>query len=199
MRKKIFSLVLLASVFLGAGVAFADPSPTFDSYNELRNAGGGKGDTVRVLKRVRYSSQAVNGPNIASGDVVVFDYQSADGVTIRLSTNGGTSGDNLVAGVAATAILTADVAVPGIASAADDESGRNWGWIIVHGVATTKSSAGGTTGVNAGDVAILSTDSGAVGGLKLGSAPTTQQLGGFGFFIESGDTGTSRKIFVTRM
>ena len=194
--KRLFSLALLVVGVFAFSLAYADPSPTFYTYNELRNAGGSKGQKVRILKRVRNSSQGANAGNIASNDAVVYDYNSADGVTVRLTAN---SADGCFAGIAATAILTMDTGITGVSSAVDDEGGKNWGWIVVSGPMTAKASAGGTNGNAVGDPLITSVDSGAVTSF-IGRSPiatVNTSSNSRGFFLMSADgTSTAYNVFV---
>lgn len=156
MKKLI--LILLTFGML-SGTAFAGP-PETDILSEKKGLGGRRqGDQAAVIVLVRNSGASASSTalNIVSADAVVYDTNSDDGVSVRLTT---TSADGALAGIAVTAITSSD-ATSGT-SAFDDNGRRNWGYILVHGRCLAKTSAGGTNGNNIGDAFITSVDSGAI-------------------------------------
>lgn len=192
MKKNLF--LLLSAFVLVGGIAYAYPDdPTYQSWTNKSDKVVRQGTAVRELKMVRFVSQAQNGPNVASGDALVYSVVSDDGVSVALTT---TSVDGAFAGIAATAILTSDVT--GSASAQDDAGRRNWGWIVVHGPAVAKISANhaGTNAHSAGDAFLTSSDSGAINGLNTVSQGDTnliaRRLSGVGgFFFNAGDASST--------
>lgn len=198
MNKRIFAL-LLGAVFV-VSTAYAERTVTVANYT-IKGANGQKADEpARVLKRVRFAF--TNLPAVVSGDVVVYDTQTFDdGVTIRKTT---TSADGSVAGIAVTAIQTADSgAETTLASVDAQRASRNWGYILIHGPIQAKISAGGGNSCSAGDIAYTSSDSGAVTGLDsvAGTAATgalvKKSTNGFGFFMDACDgSATLQKVFV---
>ena len=198
--KSIISLSVVVMLLGISGSAFAVNDPTFKTWIVKRQTGTQQGDPVRVIKLVRFSSRAVNGPDIASGDVLVYDTVSDDGVTVRLTT---TSADGAVAGISCVAIQTSD-AITGT-SAQDDAGRRNWGYMVVHGPADAKAAAGGTNGNAAGDLFLTSTDSGAITTLQTPTGTGTVQSselrkvvnGRGGVILDAADgTSTVYKVFV---
>lgn len=175
MRLKALLASFAVALFV-CGMAQAD-EPTYSTYSIKKNAGGDRIVPVRVLKQVRFSSQNQNGPDVAVGNVLVYDTNSNDGVSVRLTT---TSGDAAIAGIAATIIQTADNTQPALA---DSNARRNWGWIVVHGPATA--TVDGAGGASAGNPWMASADSGEVMTPVLGTggnydnAARRQRLGGF--------------------
>lgn len=199
---KLTALSLLMAFGLGLSVAaYAYPDPIlkgWDNKSKFAQQVAGAGGTTQVttLKWVRHSSQGPNIAGIASGDVVVYDTVSDDGISVRLTT---TSADGAIAGIAVTAIPSSDNATGSTGTAFDDYGRRNWGWILVHGRIIAKTSAGGTNGNSIGDAFITSTDSGAITSLisfdtstvaqNLNRAAKASQASG-GFFYDTSD-GTS--------
>lgn len=198
MKTKIFSLIAL--VALMSVPAFAD-YPSYESTVIKRQAGTRQSAPVRVIKLVRLAEQGVNAVSVVSGDALVYSLTSADGVSVNLTT---TSADIAIAGIACTAIPTSDAT--GATSASSDEGRRNWGWIVVHGPANAKVSAGGTNANAAGDLWITSVDSGAIttpavpgGGNVINDNTTSRRVaaakGGF-FFSAASASATSANVFV---
>lgn len=160
----IYSLVIASFLAIGlTGIASADPSPTYETWTNKSSNIGKKGTPVRVLKLVRYASRDANATSILSGDVVVYDTVSDDGVTVTRTI---TSADATIAGIAATTIFSADGSST---SAQEDSYHRNWGWIIVHGPATATVTAGGTNGATVGTPFYTSRDEGRVAGMSTGA------------------------------
>src|SRR3990167_10855282 len=111
MKKFTFLASFLLSAFLlGTGVAHAVNEPTLQGWdNKSKFAqqvpGAGGSTQTTVLKFVRYGESAENGAQIVSGDAVVYDSISDDGITIDLTT---TSADGAFAGLAVVTIPTSD-------------------------------------------------------------------------------------------
>ncbi len=165
MRKLTLLLLTLSLAF--GGFAQAYDAPSYDSYNELRNAGGRSSVPVRVVKLVRYSNFNEDGPDVAVGDALIWDTNSDDGVSVAYSTN---SRDGSFAGIAATAIKTADLSTT---TAAGHDGARNWGYIVVSGYASAKVAAGAATSFAAGDRFVTSGDDGAIGTCQTMANGTT--------------------------
>lgn len=161
MRKAyIFALALL---LVGGNVMAAYDEGT--AINNKEQSKGSAADPVRVYRLVRYPEVAPNVPSISAGEVLIWDMNSDDGVTVnRLAypTNGatgmvaftGVGSTDSVAGIAVAEILTADVAV----SASSNIGARNWGYVQTYGPAATAmvqatTTAGGAIAANdtAGD------------------------------------------------
>lgn len=126
MKKMLTILVALS--FLFSGTAFA-AYPASDNVDILGPSGGAKGITPATqIVRVRYGMMAGVEPGLNSGDVVIWDTNSADGVTVSACV---ANNDGTYAGVLVTAVQTADsMTVRG--------SSRNWGWMAVKGYCLAK-------------------------------------------------------------
>ena len=154
MRKLIRLLAVPVIVVLLGGIAYATPQPS--DPGELKGPVGLRQSTARkVYQLVRYAEQGATSVPLASGEVVVWDTISDDGVTIDVTT---TSADGSIAGIAVTSFETADVIGP----ASNQEGRRNWGFIQVYGPALAYVNRGGGNAYAAGDPFITSVDSGAV-------------------------------------
>lgn len=151
----LMALGLLGIVALSAN-AYAVNVPADEPQILKRGIGGKEFQPVRVYKLVRYAERMVVGTGLVSGDVVVYDINSDDGITVNVTT---TSADAAVAGIAAMTIQTGDNSTAPT-SAADDYGRRNWGYILVHGPMTMNVAAGGTNAPSAGDPWITSADAG---------------------------------------
>ena len=152
---KVIALSLL-SVFVLGGVAFAVNQPN-DPGIKKHLTGTDQATPSKVYKMVRLSNSGLDSASRVSGDAVVYDTNSDDGVTVRTTT---TSADGSFAGILVTALQSSD-AVTGT-SAADDIGRRNWGFIQVHGPCVATVGAGGTNNHSVGDFFITSTDAGAI-------------------------------------
>lgn len=148
--RKLFSLVALS--MLVATSAYAKNYPTYDSYSILNAEGSREGEPTRKVVLVRYPSRDANAASISSGDALIWDTVSDDGVSVQKSE---VSGDNAFAGIAATTIQSAEVAA---GSAKADAGYRNWGYMVVWGPTTANVTAGGTGAHSAGDFFITSND-----------------------------------------
>lgn len=138
--KNLFRFALIALFIVGL-VYTAEAANDYASPNvEIFGTSGGPSGTTppTQITRVRYSytcqlAQDANG-NVSSGDVMVWDYNSADGITVSkcvVDSNG--TGDYLqhFAGVAVTNITSADTTTKnGIE--------RNWGYIATKGYCLAK-------------------------------------------------------------
>lgn len=155
MNKLRFASLALG-MLLVSSLAFAYPDePTFESVTKL-GPNQRQGVAVREIKLVRYTSRDANAITINSGDAVVYDTNSDDGVSIRRTT---TSADGALAGILVTQILTAD---GNSTSALDDAGRRNWGWALVHGPVVANVTAGGTNVHSIGDPFYTSKNEGSV-------------------------------------
>ena len=133
--KKI-SILLVALLVLGlASLSYAD-TPAGDGF-EILGQGGQAGLTPGTLVvRVRYGLRGLSNPSLASGDVVIWDTNSSDGLTISACI---TSNDTTYAGVLTSTIQTAD-------SSTVRRNARNWGTMAVKGFALAKMDGPSTGG-----------------------------------------------------
>lgn len=137
--KKLLSLFAIGFLFVG-GIALAD----YDESGAIRNLKiqhpGLNSDAVKVITLVRYPDANPNTPSISSGDVVIWDLTSDDGVSINLNSVVGLAGavlsNDAVAGVAVGTIPTAEPGNGGN-TLANDNGKRNWGYIQIYGVNTS--------------------------------------------------------------
>jgi len=194
--KKFFALSLSALM-----LALAVPSFAGGPYDvgEIKGTPRKQGEPVRTYKLVRFSTRGPNIASLTSNDVVVYDTNSGDGVSVRTTT---TSADASIAGIVSMTIPSADSAST---NAFDDAGKRNWGFILVHGPAKAKASAGGTNGAAAGTFWITSKDSGAITGVESLSSNDAAAVrsaarvsGGVGgvFFDSADGSSTSYDVFV---
>lgn len=198
--KKLYSLFLAALLVAVSVPAFAIDDPTFANYIKKRAEGAKFADASRGVRLVRFSNNGLNASSLVSGDAVVWDTVSDDGVSVRTTT---TSADGAFAGIVCTTIPTSDASTG--TSAYDDLGRRNWGWIVVEGFMTARATAGGTNGNSAGDIFITSTDSGVITTLEnAGGNSTANQIqravrGRGGFFFDAGDgSSTTYEVYVQR-
>jgi len=138
--KKLLSFVI-AALLVGAVNVHAAvnsvPKPASEGVIYEHPVGAKIGTPRTVVIPVRYSCRSANAATAQSGDVVVWDLTSADGVTISLcSVNNAIS----YAGVLVTDILTAE-------NSETDHSQRNWGYMAIKGYCLAKvTTANATTG-----------------------------------------------------
>ncbi len=127
--KKIYS-ILLALFVLGGGIAFAYDSD--GNVHKEEGSGASIADAVRVYQLVRYPSVEAGGVRnfLSSGDVVVWDTNSDDGVTVNLTSMVGQSRD-AVAGIVVSSTITGDTAS---GTAVQDIGHKNWGYIQTYGL-----------------------------------------------------------------
>lgn len=203
MRKLYILAVAIFAITLSQP-AFAINEPSFANQEKKSMPGALQGEPIRVVKLVRYSTRGNSTTSLTSGDAVVYDTVSDDGISVRRTTS---SGDGAFAGITAVTILTAD---SNASSAFDDAGLRNWGWIVVHGPMVANAGTGGTNGNAVGDFFITSVDAGSVTTLELsrGIAGVTvdtavmrselkRTAAAGGFFLDAADgTSTSYEVFV---
>lgn len=135
MIKKI--LVVIVATLLMAGSVYAIES--VNSANGIYvggNGAPGTPPTEYILVRFCHHYQSAVTPGINSGDVLIWDLVSADGVTISRCGANSASGTNLrVAGVALTSIATGDVNTMALKP---NQSVQQWGYCAVRGFALAK-------------------------------------------------------------
>jgi len=188
MRYLLSFLLLIAFVPVAHAVTVPTPDGT---YTLISQTGGTQAEPLRVMKLVRYAARGDSQAIINSGEAVVYDQVSGDGVTVDLTT---TSKDAAFAGIAATDINTADSNAD---NASDDLGRRNWGYIVVHGPAVVE--VGGNNNAGAGDPFITSTDSTKVTGFEATTDLTSGAEGingNGGFFLEAPGTSANSRVFV---
>ena len=159
--RRLFVLVLAALLICGVAQAAVNTIPTPASRAVIYRTATGSPITeaATVIVPVRYGNADDNAPSLASGDVVIWDTTSADGITIS-----GCITDNAViyAGVLVTTIATADVTDV-------TANARNIGFMAIHGFCLAKvDTSESTTG------ALLLTN----GGTQSASFGTTDLFGG---------------------
>lgn len=147
--KKILFVSLILCLCLGIGVSFAE-FPQSENVVDIGGNYGSVGTTppTKIL-RVRYAMQQANAMTISSGDVVIWDTTSKDGLTISACVTDNASN---YAGVLVTSIPTAD----NISQV--NQNTRNWGYMAVQGYAlakvdTSNAATGGKLYVNGGTLA----------------------------------------------
>lgn len=123
-------LSVLLAVLLIAGTAFAGITGTPQATDVIFVDGHKEATAVPAVyvKLVRYAFMDPSdiAPALNSGDVVVYDTTSADGVTISGAVTQLTGQGIYAAGVLVTEINTAD-------NATFDDEGDNWGYMAVSG------------------------------------------------------------------
>lgn len=194
MRKQLSLLVAILGLLVSTS-AYAINNPDMANYEIRRGTGGQQADAQRSVRLVRFGNRGANVSSLVSGDVVIWDTLSDDGVTIATTT---TSADGAIAGIVCTTIPTAD----GSANTAfDDQGRRNWGYIITSGKADANVGAGGTNSNSIGDSFITSTDAGKITGVpalpSVGSKAESIAKARGGFFFDAGDTtSTTVEVYV---
>jgi len=142
--KKIVILALVGLFAFGC-VAIAEPAPASDNVcYELNTAGASGISPATKVVAVRYALSDPNTPSIASGDVLVWETTSGDGITISKALVN--SWQSTRAGIAVTAIQSAD-------NQSTARRNRNWGYMAVEGyclakVDTSESTVGGPLGIS---------------------------------------------------
>lgn len=196
--KKLFAFSLVFALMVGLSISgFAITQPDTTNSNIIIKApeGSQSGKPVVEVRLVRYGLRDPNSQPLASCTAVVWDQNSADGVTVTAST---VSGQSTVAGILITTLLTAD------SNDATDLSRRNWGYIAVSGRVLVSSSAviaAGdmlcTDGINYGCATIISDDAtggNAVVGTSIGVDQTADRWGILGVALEANTTGAVARI-----
>ncbi len=199
MKNKLMLLVLALSL-AWSGVVFGAPAEPEDVGFRLNNAvvGGNDGVATKVFILVRNGDRTADTSALNSGDVVVWDTNSDDGITVTTTT---ISHDGAVAGILVTALETADT---GSITAADDTGRRNWGYAQVYGVVLANSGVGGVNNVIAGGLVITSGDAGSITAIEIDlSSDTTGVMTAYsaaaatiGFFMNDDDATASHRIFL---
>lgn len=131
-------IVLVLAFLLIGGMAFAD-TPGYPNTVDLTGWGGQAGVTPpQQIIKVRYglAPNAGADPGLTSGEVMVWDTNSADGFTVSACV---TSKDATYAGILVTTLGTADDGVV-------RNFGRNVGWICIKGYALAQMEANATAG-----------------------------------------------------
>jgi hypothetical protein len=172
MNKKIFLLFIAVLLLLG-GLPLVYAAPASQNIRDFSGSGGASGITPPTeVVRVRYGASGNSIAGLSSGDVVVWDLNSADGITISRCT---VTNAMSYAGVLVTDIATAD-------SSSVLGSSRNWGYMAVKGyvlanIDTSAATAGELLMTNGADATIF------------GSFATSPSLGGAGTLTISKDIG----------
>ena len=143
--RKYLSLLLSAFLILGFAVnAGAIANYASDNAIIVDGSHGPAGITpMTQIVKVRYGILDNFSQSLASGDVVSWDINSADGITITACVAGGSDG---FAGVLVTTMATAE-------SMTVRASDRNWGYMAIKGyclakVDTSMAASGGTLQCN---------------------------------------------------
>ena len=188
-KLKLLSLALVAVMALIATPSYAANGP-YD-IGEIKGTPRRQGEPVRTYKLIRFSTRGPNIASLASNDVVVYDTNSDDSVSVRTTT---TSADAAIAGVVQMTIQSAD---SNATSAFDDAGKRNWGYILVHGPA--KVSIGTGSSFTVGQAWMTSADAGKAGNWAAPTAYDTKMsnspVGGF-FYDTATASDTTAEVFV---
>ena len=123
--RKVLALLLAGLLLVSlTSSALATKHPASAATEEFGRFRGATGTTppTRIVK-VRYSTRGANYSTIESGDVVVWDTNSADGFSVSSCV---TDGDRSYAGVLVTDILTAE-------NNGTTGTERNWGYMAIEG------------------------------------------------------------------
>src|SRR3990167_9012601 len=174
--KRLLAVFLAAVLLLPLGMALAKQAPSGNANYTLPGGGGSEATTPhRDIRLVRTGFLGVTaiGRNtsryaIFSGEALVWDTNSSDGITVTTTT---TSPDLRFAGVAVTSFETDDV------NGIDGENGgvANWGYVVIQGWALASvdvaATAGATVGLNtaAHEGALTPVYNSAVGGFQIQS------------------------------
>ena len=173
MKRIYLALLTALAVGLVSSIAYAvSPPDPQDEGMRKRITGAKQGLVTKVFVLVRNRDNSANGTGLVSGDVVVWDANSADGITVTTTT---TSGDNAIAGILVTTLATGDQA--GATSADDDHGRKNWGYIQVYGPALASLTASGANSASAGDLFITSTDAAQVTTLEFAVHNSNDSIG----------------------
>lgn len=168
--KKYISLFLIAVfLLLGFAISFAE-SPSSGNTFDFWGRGGATGNTPPTMTvEVRYGRSEPNQPSLSSGDVVVWDENSSDGIAISACM---VNNAQSYAGVLVTSIATKDgigtMAIKGYVLAKVDTSAATAGTILIPNGSTLRSSLCSQNEANAVDavsveVGVLLQDTGADG------------------------------------
>jgi len=127
---KVISLAL-AMLLIGSVVYAATPAPANENVIYQYGKGQSRGGPMcTVVVPVRYGESDPNEATLSSGDVVIWDTNSADGYSIEVLVTD-LYGSNY-AGVMVTDILTDDN------GGVYDIHSRNWGWMAIEGYCLAK-------------------------------------------------------------
>ena len=206
MKKLILSVFLMFGILVSSQ-AFAIDDPGFSTAIKKQSVGASQGDPVRVVKLVRFSNRGPNVSSLVSGDAVVYDQISDDGVSVNTTT---TSADGAIAGIVCTTIQTAEGSS---VNAYEDRGRRNWGWIVVHGPMTATVGAGGTNEATVGSAFFTSVDAARITSWETSDTDGVAVTGetnavinnrtrvattSGGFFMDTvGNTDTTVDVFIT--
>jgi len=180
MKKLIIVLVIIAFAFAYSNALAVD-------YPEGNNVivgsrGGVPTDPPRDIRLVRYGVADANASGLLSGDCVIWDTNSSDGLSVILTT---TAGDERFAGICAMPIGTDDNG-----AVEDVPTTRNWGYIAVRGYALASIDAAITAGTVLSGLGV-STVSGA-----LGSNSDLVSSQDIAVLLETSTAGTLRPVMI---
>jgi len=131
MSKKLFLLLIAVFLLMGGLPLVYAEAPASQNVEYLSGSGGSAGVTpFTEVVRVRYGLQGVglSDASLASGDIVVWDSNSADGITVSACI---VDYAMSYAGVMVTTAATAD-------SSTINPGTKNWGYMAVRGYALAK-------------------------------------------------------------
>ena len=187
--KKLLSILAVVLMFQGTSFA-AYTQPSDPGLKESSPATAA--NPVKVYRLVRNPNAGANDTTFASGDVVLWDTISDDGVTVNKTTDLGiTTSSDAVAGVVVGQIQSAE-AVGYINSALNDLGNRNWGYIQIYGPALAKVSGNVRVGagLHASPIAGTASDGGSFDGAFGVSSDS------LGFALDAVTTGPTNTIEV---
>jgi len=186
--KKLLSFVAIVSL-LGS-VAFAyDEGST--GPNLKRSIGAPASYPVKVLQLVRNGENGANESAMSNGDVVIWDCNSDDGVSVTYIGTGGnpSTSTDAVAGVVVGSIPTAETTGT---TAVTDVGKRNWGYIQVYGLhSATRVTA---VPITAGEGLRASATRGAA--IGSGTTGPTASDASLGFAFDTSSSAGTAEVFV---
>jgi hypothetical protein len=136
--KNLFRFAFIALLIVGLATSAYAVKNNYASNNVvIFGASGGPSGTTppTEIVKVRYPTQCLlannSGGNVSSGDVLIWDTNSADGVTVSKDILDAPTDSAAFAGVAVVDILTAD-------SSGTTGQERNWGYMAIKGYCLAK-------------------------------------------------------------
>jgi hypothetical protein len=127
----LFIALLMVGIFPIASFAINNPDDSNINIVHKEPVGNDAMKPTVEVRRIRYPYTHKDGTTLSSGDVVVWDINSDDGLTISACT---VSCDSKIAGVLITNVMTDDNGT----SAGESGNGTNWGFMAVRGKVLAK-------------------------------------------------------------
>ena len=194
MKKRLFAFIAIAFLISG-GVAYSYEEGS--SANAKEDHPGSAADPVRVYTLVRYPDANPNTTSLSSGDVVIWDLASDDGVSVNLNSVVGLAGavlsNDAVAGVAVDTIPTSEPNTGGN-TAVQDIGKRNWGYIQIYGFNSACKVDSSAILAGSGLRASADPRRAAIGSISLGSIGGGPL--GFAYDANSSATSDAAEVFI---